>query len=175
MKRSFFAFFIFFGLNFLLLGFKNADNLHPIHLTNTVVNYKPSEKTLQLTVHFFCDDVEFEIQQMGKPNLRLNSPYENAKSNEILLEYFNKYLTLKVDGKPVTLSWIGKEGDKNLQGAHAYLEVKNVKSLKTLEISNSMLIARYGDQKNIIKITKTEKDVGYLTLDKKKISETIKF
>ncbi|MFM2269488.1 MAG: hypothetical protein RL757_2929 [Bacteroidota bacterium] len=164
-------------LSFLSVGFSaSADNaVHPIHLTKTTINYNPSEKNLQLTVHFYCDDIEFDIQQMGKPNLRLNSPNENVKSSEFLLAYFRNKLVLKINGKIADLAWVGKEADDNLQGAYAYMEVKNIESFKNVEIDNSMLIQQHADQKNIVEITNSNKRIGYLLLDKKKTYESLTF
>ncbi len=167
--------FSFCLLSFFCMGFSFSSSVHPIHLTKTTINYQPSEKALQLTVHFYCDDLEFDIQQMGKPNLRLNSPNENVKSNEFLLAYFKNKLVIKIDGKLADLTWVGKEADDNLQGAHAYMEVKNIKSFKNLEIDNSMLIQQHADQKNIVEITNANHRVGYLLFDKKKTYEFLKF
>ena len=174
MKSTFVIFSLFFLL-FFGTGFSLPSVVHAIHVTKTTINYQPSEKALQLTVHFYCDDLEFDIQQMGKPNLRLNSPNENAKSNEFLLAYFKNKLVLKIDGKLADLTWVGKEADDNLQGAHAYMEIKNIKSFKKIEIDNSILIQQHADQKNIVEITNANNRVGYILFDKKKTYESLKF
>lgn len=77
--------------------------------------------------------------------------------------YILQKINIKVNGKSVTLDYIGKEYDTDM--LIAYLEVKDVKELKIIEIENKVLMEMFPEQQNIIHL-KTQKSRKSLILDK---------
>jgi uncharacterized protein YuzE len=70
------------------------------------------------------------------------------------------------------LDYIGKEYDTDM--LVAYIEVKDVKELKTIEIENKVLMEMFPEQQNIIHL-KTPESRRSLILDKDEPSGKLKF
>ncbi len=126
---------------------------HPIHIAITEVNYSEKEQSLQIMHKIFLDDLEDHIQQTEKQDgkevdLRLNTPKERADVDTYLQKYVHDHFELRIDGKPYTGNYIGKEYETD--AVWMYIEVSNVKRPKQLEISSSFLIDFHTDQQNFV-------------------------
>ena len=64
--------------------------------------------------------------------------------------YILSHLSLRVNGKPVVLTYIGYENEN--EAAYGYIEVENVTSVSKLEITNSILYDKFDDQIGIMHV-----------------------
>lgn len=151
------------------------ESEHPIHISKCNIDIRPEQKSIQVSIHIFADDLEFALQQQGKPNLRLHSKNELAEANTLILEYLNKKLFFKVNGSAVKYEWIGKEASHDWQGVWIYLEVKNIAEVKNLWVESRILLELYSDHKNMLEIKKGNQKSGYLIFNQSKFSDTINF
>lgn len=169
-----------FGLN---SGFsspaKNGmmeNSLHDIHVSKCNIDFSDKEKTLQITIHIYLDDLEAGIKNQGvTERLNLCTEKENPKGNEFVLDYFQKMFSIQVNEKPVTYTMLGKEPTEDLLGGWFYLEVQNVQELKDLQFNYSLLTEIHSDQQSVVKVKGPNKKKGYFLLDKNKQSARVTF
>ena len=78
------------------------------------------------------------------------SKTEVANVNDYYKKYLNEHLQISVNGKNQLFKYIGKEYDGDI--VRFYLEITDVKELKSIEVFNNILTEDFSDQKNIVKI-----------------------
>ena len=107
------------------------------HASTTKVEYDAG--TLKLTAKFFTVDLE---KAVGASVSSKDSFDGKAKA------YAGSKLTLKVNGNPVNLTYIGSQ--TNDKSTRIYLKADNINNIKDIEVKNDMLIETYGDQQNLV-------------------------
>ena len=126
-----------------MLGF-----FHPFYVSVTEINYNAKEKTLELSNKVFLEDLEKTLKkQLGVP-VELTSPKEPKKAQQQVSDYVKKHLQIKIDGKPVTLEFVGYEAE----GASlwSYYQVPNIGAVHKIEVSNNLLYETYEAQISIV-------------------------
>lgn len=137
-----------------LIGLPESESStakHPFYISVTEINLNSLDKTLEVSCKMFADDLEQTINKNNKSELDISSEKDKAKLNIYIPAYIKSHLSFSVDGKPVNLSYIGFEKDK--ESAFCYFQVYNVSSLKKIDIINSILQDFTSDQINIIHVT----------------------
>jgi hypothetical protein len=136
-----------FSLLLALLG-----HVHPIHLSVTEINYNEKDKALQITSRIFIDDLELSIQKdLNDDGLDILKPENNRTTDQLVSAYVLKHLKVKVDGKLHALKYLGSE----VEGLAiiCYIEIPNIKKLKTIETMNDVIMETHSDQSNLVHIT----------------------
>ncbi len=159
-------------ISFLLLC---SFEMHQFHISKTDVTFKPTEKTLQITMHIFIDDLEKSLEKQGQTKLYIGTEKETKEANSLIIKYLQNNFFVKLNNKPITYDFLGKETSNDKQAIWVYLEVKNVKDVKNMFVENKILTETYSDQKNIVQINIPSKKQGYFLLDKNKTSEMASF
>jgi hypothetical protein len=78
---------------------------------------------------------------------------------------------MKVAGKVVKLTFLGKETSKDKLAVWCYLEATGLKNISALDIENIILTELYNDQKNIVDFTVDKKKKHFTIFDTKKVKE----
>lgn len=139
----------------LSLLFALSSCFHPVHVSVTEINYSEKDKALQMISRIFIDDLELAIQAELKDNsLDILKPTNGKTTDEIVSTYLLKHMKLKVDGKPQTLNYLGHEVDG--LAIICYIEIPNIKKLKTVEPMNDVIMATHHDQSNLVHVTYKE-------------------
>ena len=102
----------------------------------------------------------------------ISTAKESKYCDEVIENYINKNLTLKVNGKFYTTEMIGKELSKDKIAVWCYLEIAGMRGIKTIEIENKILTELFNDQKNIVDFTVNKKKRFFTIFDDKKVTET---
>ena len=167
------------GLGFLFLmssSFITNDSAHDIHVSKCNIDFSNEEKTLQITLHIYLDDLEAAIKKGGvQEKLHLTTEKEHEDGDQHVMNYFEKMFSLEVNGKAVSYNFIGKEPSEDLLAGWFYLEVENVQQLKELKINYGILTDLYNDQQSIVKIKGPNRKKGYFLLDCKKKEASASF
>lgn len=152
------ASFFYQWLLFLLLPFWNAatkkqaaPSPHPFYVSVTEINHNAAEKSLEISCKFFAEDLEQILEKDYKTQLDISSSKDKAAFDKDIPDYVGKRLSLVVDGKPVSLKYIGFEKEK--ESAYAYFEVSGVASVKSINATNSLLHDFINQQINIMHVT----------------------
>ena len=136
-------------------GVKNsmasASTPHPFYISVTEINQNTAEKMLEVSCKFFADDFEQTLEKAYNTHLDISSPKDKGSFDKFVPDYINKHLQLLADGKPVKLSYVGYEKEK--ESAYAYFEVQNLTSVKQLDAVNTLLHDFNTEQINIMHVT----------------------
>ncbi|MFT7603922.1 MAG: hypothetical protein ACI8VT_001490, partial [Saprospiraceae bacterium] len=71
--------------------------------------------------------------------------------------------------------FIGKEQSEDLQAVWCYLEVTNIKFFNSIEVTNSLLMEVFEDQKNIVHIKAPDNKQGYFLFQKGQEHDKVTF
>lgn len=157
-------------------SFSSPESFHEIHVSKCNIDFSDEEKTLQITLHIYLDDLESVIAKGGvEERLHLCTEKEHELGDQYVLEYFEKMFSLKVNEKAVQYNYLGKEPSDDLLAGWFYLEVEGVQELKDLNINYGILTDLYRDQQSVIKVKGPNKKKGYFLLDSKKTEANATF
>ncbi|MEO7443900.1 MAG: DUF6702 family protein [Ferruginibacter sp.] len=138
----------FISLSVLCLS---AQLAHPIFVSVTTIDHNLKEKSLEITCKVFTDDFEKLLRSVQKNHVDLVNPPDKSQANQMVSSYLASHLKFNADGKPLVAKFIGYEIEE--EGVVSYLEVKNITSLKMLDINNTLLYEMYPQQMGIMHVT----------------------
>ncbi|WP_188599480.1 DUF6702 family protein [Polaribacter pacificus] len=126
-----------------------AFTTHKYYLSLTQLEYNEKQKSLEIIINVFIDDIEKALEEIHHKKFELDTKNEPKDSDTFFYQYLKKHVQFKIDGKPVLYDFIGKEYDGDI--VYFYLEVKNINSLKEIDVTNDILVAEFPEQQNLIK------------------------
>lgn len=145
---------------------------HKYYLSLTQINYKSEAKAVQIIINVFMDDIELALNKDYDIDLQLTTKRE-LENNDIYFEkYLKNKLNFKVDGKAKNFNYLGKEYDGDL--VFFYLEIENINEVKSIDVSNQLLLEHFPEQQNLIKSKVGKKNKSVL-LTKDQSSTLLKF
>lgn len=159
-------------LSVFLVSLSSFTVLHKFYVSVTQIEYREEQKSLQIISRIFIDDIEEVLKKRYDENIELVSNKQEEKVDQYLTTYLKQKLSITVNGEEVFFDFIGKEYDNDL--VLCYLEVKNIESLRTIVVSNQVLMDFFDDQQNIIHVKKQKKRKS-LILEKEKDQGMLKF
>ena len=146
--------------------------LHPVHISVTEINYNEKSKSLQIVSRIFIDEMELGVRgQLKQPDLDLLEP-KSATTQTLIQNYLGQHFKMKIDGKPAKQNFLGFERED--VSLVCYIEIENVKKLKTLEVMNDVVTEIHDDQSNLVHVT-YKGPVKSVRLNRDKTSEIFKF
>jgi hypothetical protein len=126
--------------------------LHPVHISVTEINYSEKDKALQIVSRLFIDDLELSIRAKRKdPDLDLMEPKAPLTTKQLMIDYLTEHFKVTLDGKLCKLNFLGVE--KEDLSLICYIEITNVKKIKTLEVFNDAIMGTHEDQSNLVHVT----------------------
>lgn len=145
---------------------------HKYYLSLTQINYKKEAKSIQIIINVFMDDIELALNKDYNIDLQLTTKKELKNNDIYFIKYLKDKLQFKVDGNPKNFNYIGKEYDGDL--VYFYIEIENINQLKTIDITNKILIEHFPKQQNLVK-SKVDNKHKSVLLSKDKTSTTLKY
>lgn len=155
MALLFYKWTTFFLLPFLSMGnggepVAPPDQLHPFYVSVTEVNHNATSKSLEISCKFFSEDLEQILEKDYKTQLDISAAKDKAAFDKFIPDYVGKHLALAVDGRPIVLTYVGFEKEK--ESAYAYFEVSNIAAVKNISATNSLLHDFIDQQINIMHV-----------------------
>lgn len=138
-----------FLLLFLLIPL-TAFTIHKYYISLCEIEYVEDQKSLQITLGLFIDDIEFTLNKDYNAILNLATKDEVKNIDTYYKTYLNEHFKITINNKPTPFMYIGKEYDDDI--VRFYLEIINVETLKSIEVKNTSLLRDFENQENIIKI-----------------------
>jgi uncharacterized protein DUF6702 len=134
----------------------NAPELHstyhPIFISVTEINHNPKDKDLEIACKIFTEDLETVLAKATGAKIDLIHPKDTVLTGRQIQDYIGKHLVLRLDGKPVVLSFIGFEREQD--AVWSYFQVNNIAAApKTVSIMNNLLYENYPQQINLMHVT----------------------
>ena len=152
-----------------------AGRYHAFHISKTDMVFQPTEKSMQITMHIFIDDLETALEKQGKSKLFIGSERERQEANELIINYLQNNFVIQLNGKKTPYIWVGKETTKDKQALWVYLEIKNIREVRNISVENRVLTEVFSDQKNIVQVNIPSKKQGYFLLSKSKTMDSATF
>lgn len=134
----------------LLSIFLVLFSAHEFHLSLTEISHNTENKTLEISIKLFTDDLLTALQQTGAPKMELGTENEPPAANEYIESYLKRHFKLTINGKPTDFTYLGKEAE--LDATWCYVEVKDVKKVQSLEVENNFLLEAFNDQTNMVNL-----------------------
>lgn len=124
--------------------------IHPFYVSMADINFNEKDKTLEVSIRIFTDDLENTIRKYHKEDIDILHPTDQQKMNSYVDAYIQKNFTIKTDGKPAAMNFIGYE--RQSESIWTYFEIKNIASIKKLDISDALLYDYNSNQINMMHI-----------------------
>ena len=122
---------------------------HDYYVSITEINHNAEMETLEIGVKIFADDVENAILKSDSVKLNIGEMFEHESTDKYLSQYLNEHLKIKVNGKMITMQFLGHEMEKK-NAVWCFMEAFDVDVPESLEIENTILIQEFEEQKNIV-------------------------
>jgi hypothetical protein len=126
---------------------------HPFHASVCYIEHNPLSKTLEISLKLFGDDLDLALTHAFGKRFFVGTAAESPDTQQRLKEFLQKNLRFTVNGTPMPFVFLGKESpdDANFE-LWCHLEIGQVAALSQLEVANTLLIDRFNDQTNIVKV-----------------------
>ncbi len=126
--------------------------LHPVHVSVSEISYSEKDKALQITSRIFIDDLELSIRNKRKePELDILDPKNGLTTDQLVSDYLKDHFKIKLDGKLQKMKLLGHEAED--AALVCYIEIENVKKVKTIEVFNDVITETHSDQSNLVHVT----------------------
>jgi len=126
--------------------------LHPVHISVSEINFSEKDKALQITSRIFVDDLEQSIRNTRKePELDILAPKNGLTTDQLVGDYLRDHFKVKIDGKPQKMKLLGHEVED--VAIICYIEIENVKKVKSIEVFNDVITEIHDDQSNLVHVT----------------------
>ena len=123
---------------------------HKYYISSTKIEFKKESETVQITMHFFIDDLQETINSTYNKNIELALPNEPKLIDSLIINYISKKFEVNLNGTNKDYLYIGKE--YKIDEIYLYLEIKNIDFINSIEVKNNMLMEMFSDQQNIIQL-----------------------
>jgi hypothetical protein len=124
---------------------------HPFYVSVTEITHNAKTQSVEVSCRIFYDDLERTIEKQNHTPVDIVKPKDKAKLNQMLNDYIKKHLTIKADGKALSLSYVGYEVQED--AAWIYFEVKSINKVKKFEVHNDILFDEHKEQINMLHVT----------------------
>lgn len=125
--------------------------LHAFHTSLTEIQYNAKEKSLEISIRMFTDDLETALTKFNNGQ-KVMVGGKNDNSDAVLSKYIQQHFAIispQKQKKP--LNFIGKE----LEGdaTWIYVEIPNSQDFKGYFLYNSLMQEMFDDQTNLVNFT----------------------
>lgn len=142
---------------FLFGGFKNSNNnhKHDFHTSIADVEYNAKNKTFEVILRVFSDDLEDDVlRTMGKKIILKMG--KDKTPDQALTKYLEKYFILKNKKTiPLAINYIARE--TNAEATLIYFEILVKEAPKNMFLHNNVMTELFSDQVNIVNLAFQDK------------------
>lgn len=128
-----------------------AFGLHEYYISLTKVDYIAEKESVQIIMRFFIDDLEKVLETRTELPMELATKNEHENTDRFLEAYIRAKFKVDINGRDQTYTYLGKEYEHDI--VYIYLEIENVKEIKSIQVQNAMLFEEFESQQNFIKLT----------------------
>ena len=157
---------------FLIIPLLLAFTAHKYYVSMTKIKYVEEERSVQITMRFFIDDIEKTLNNRFKKDFKLATAEEFKESDKFLNLYIHQKFEFKINNQLIEYTFLGKEYDNDV--VFFYLESTDIDNIKSIEVKNQMLLETFEEQQNFIKIYMHDQ-IKTLVLMRENDKEMLKF
>jgi hypothetical protein len=153
-----------FKLFFLLIAVSlmSFSTMHKFYVSVTQIDYIEDKGELQIISRIFIDDLEKLIRERYDENVTLAGDNEPEEVNTYIEKYLSQKINITINGEGKELKFLGKEYEDDI--ALCYLEISGIKSVNSIEITNTVLFELFEEQQNIIKTKINSKRKSFILI-----------
>ena len=129
---------------------ESGSSLHPFHVSNTEINYNKPDKNIEISCKIFTDDFESALEKTFKEKADFSNKVLESNMERMVKKYMTDHLSVNIDNKYFTLSYIGYEQDR--EAINVYLEIPYQGQPKSFVIQSTINYEVYDDQTGIIHV-----------------------
>ncbi|WP_298738212.1 DUF6702 family protein [uncultured Chitinophaga sp.] len=124
--------------------------VHPFYVSVTEIRHNAAGQELEVSCRIFADDLEAALKAANKTSVDIIHPANRKTVEGFINNYLQQHLHITVDGKPVTLKFLGYQIEE--EAAWCFLEAKQVPSVKKLRVTNDILYSQHESQINMMHV-----------------------
>lgn len=155
------------GILFLSL---TAFSFHKFYMGVFQVNYAAEKKMIQITSRIFIDDLNNGMEKKYHQKTFVGTDKETQADIDLLKKYLAENFSIKVNGQSKPITFLSKEVESN-DVLVCYSRIKDIDKIKTIEITNTILVDWNAEQQNITHISAfgTKKSVLFTESSRKEL------
>lgn len=131
--------------------FVGSSPVHPLYVSVIEIEHNPKDKTLEVSCRIFTDDFEKTLRKAYNVHVDLLDGKITGAMNKLVNDYVQKHLSISLEGKNVTMRFIGYEQIE--EGIYSYYQVDNVNAVKNISITDNILYEYKKEQMGLIHVT----------------------
>lgn len=135
---------------------------HPIYISTAEIDYNKEDRSLEIAIKLFSDDLEEVLTDIEGIEIEIGTDREHDEATKYIDEYLKKHFKLEVNGREVEMNYINRKlVREDFFAMWVLFKVPKVNRIKTLNLSNNILIDLHESQQNYVKFRES-KDDGYV-------------
>ena len=111
---------------------------------------------------FFIDDFERLIRERYDETITLAQDDEPELVDVYMKRYLEDKLKISINGKAYKFNFIGKEYKEDI--TYCYLEIENIKDIKSIKVVNRLLFDILPEQQNIVRLKLNDRNKSFLLI-----------
>lgn len=161
-----------FTLLLFILPLFAFSSIHKYYVSLSDIQYNAKNKSVEIIMNVFIDDIEEALNKDFNIDAQISNLNEVANINGYFKEYLEKNFKITINSEAKTYNFLGKEYDGDT--VYFYLEIENILDIKTINITNTVLVNHFSKQENLIKV-KVGSKMKSLILTKRNDKGLLKF
>ncbi|GAB2615312.1 hypothetical protein GCM10027035_09820 [Emticicia sediminis] len=146
-----------------------AGRLHAFHTSLTEIQYNAKEKSLEISIRMFTDDLETALTKANNGQ-KVMVGGKNDNSDAILNKYVQQHFAILLSQKQKrAMNVLGKEIEGD--ATWVYVEMPNAQDFKGNILYNSIMQELFDDQTNLVNFLQPSGKKTYVFNAKTKIAE----
>lgn len=130
-------------------GIENSER-HPFYISVCNIDHNADTRALEITFKIFTDDLEQALEAQGTGRLNLGGENESEDAEKYIGRYLALHFEIIADGQLLQGEFLGRETE--LDVTWCYVEITDVPSLKTITVTNTLLVEEFEGQTNMVHI-----------------------
>ncbi|MFD1142460.1 DUF6702 family protein [Larkinella insperata] len=133
-----------------MLGLSASKPAHPVHTSVTQMQYNAAEKTFEVSLRVFTDDLEEALtKENNNQRVRLNDKDAN---NPLVERYIRRHFGLANSSRQrKPFRYLGKE--QEMEATWIYVEVPYSEPVEGSVLQQSLLTELFDDQVNLVNVS----------------------
>jgi hypothetical protein len=145
---------------------------HPLHISVSEIEMDEKDQRLEIMMRVFMDDLETTLREdLRRPELDIIT-LSSTELDQVMERYLSSHFKIALDGKAQVTQYLGHEDEG--QAFIFYIEVSKVRKWKSIQITNDIIMATFGDQSNLVHVTVGD-NVKSLRLTRSRPMDTLTF
>lgn len=122
-------------------------NIHAYYVSVSEIYHNPKNSSLEISTKIFIDDLEQAIRKYENSEITISDQGNIAGTKSSLEAYLLDKFDILINKNPVEMHMIGYELEED--AILCYIEIENVREVKTVDVKNSILCEIYDEQINL--------------------------